>query len=651
MRHKFCLILALAMAPPLLADDDIGSGIVIPNEHGINGFAPDWDADDFDLAAYLNGLHPDANLWYQHVQTLSNPWMGGRQPGTPGDELAAQYISWYFDRAGLEPAFEDGWRQPFEFTLGRALPDVRAAAISIDAANVRAAAMFIDAAKFARGEDFGVLANCGTASASLPLSFAGYGIDAGPEGYTSFAEDDDLSGRAVLLLRYEPLDEDGQSQWSESDFSPHSGIREKFRALLDRGAAAILLVNPVDAVDGRSGLETIASTAGFRPDLSIPALHLSQEAASHLLAHASNGTASLEDLQQDANEGIAGVRHFDDAAAITIETDVAAPSFNTQNIAGLLPGTGELADEWVVVGGHYDHIGHGYTGSRAPGDDRVHPGADDNASGVGTILILADRLAQSAASDERPRRSVMFITFSGEEAGLHGSRHFIDNPTIDLDKTNFMLNLDMMGRLRGDTVALTGTGTAEEFDEMLPRLVEPTDLTVSTTASGLGPSDHSNFYRQDIPVLFFFTGIHDDYHTPEDVSWRVNPEGTLKIIDLCEVILDEATHKPEPFTFTSSTAGTAARETGSKVRLGIMPSYTAGDVSGVLIDGVTEGTSAHEAGILEGDIITAWNGEHIEGGSDLMKHLRAHKPGDEVTITVTRGDESLDLAVTLKGRK
>lgn len=638
MRCTFCIVLSLAMAPTLHASEDVGGGIVIPNEHGINGFAPEWDEDDFNLAAYLDGLHPDANLWYQHVQTLSNPWMGGRQPGTPGDELAAQYISWYFDRAGLEPAFEGGWRQPFEFSLGHAMPEVHAAALQVGEQDLL------------RGTDFGVLGNCGTMAASLPLSFAGYGIDAGPEGYTSFAEDDDLSGRAVLLLRYEPLDEDGKSQWSEDDFSPHSGIRDKFEALLDRGAAAILLVNPIDAVDGRGGIETVASTAGFRPDLDIPALHLSHEAANRLLAHASNGTASLRDLQEDANEGIAGVRHFDDEAIFAIETDVAEPHFNTQNIAGVLPGAGELAREWVVVGGHYDHIGHGYTGSRAPGDDRVHPGADDNASGVGTILILADRLAETAASDEQPRRSVMFITFSGEEAGLHGSRHFVNNPSIDLDATNLMLNLDMMGRIRGDTVALTGTGTAEEFDEMLPRLVEPTGLTVSTTPSGLGPSDHSNFYRQDIPVLFFFTGIHDDYHTPKDVSWRVNPEGTLKIIDLCEVILDEATHKPEPFTFATATAGTAARNTGSKVRLGVMPSYSTADEPGVLIDGVTEGTSAHDAGIQTGDIITAWDGEHIEGGSDLMKHLRSHKPGDEVTITVTRDGESLDLPVTLKGR-
>jgi aminopeptidase YwaD len=640
MRSTCYLIVSLFICVPLAAAPPVGGGKVIPNEGGINGFAPEWNENDFDLAGYLEGVGPDANLWFQHVQTLSNQWMEGRQPGTPGDELAARYITWYFNRAGLEPAFEGSWRQPFSFTLGRTMPEVHSASLSAASHEL------------VHGEDFGVLANSGSLpTTSLPLSFVGYGIEDGPEGYTSFAEGDDLTGRAVLLLRYEPLDEDGRSQWAEDGFSPHSGIQDKFSALTDRGAAAILMVNPLDAADGRDGIESVASTAGFRPKLDIPALHISAKTATTLLHAASNGTTSLRDLQQDADEGLRGAHHFDNAAMVTIATDVSMPTFDTQNVAGVLPGTGDLANEWVIVGGHYDHIGHGYTGSRAPGDTRVHPGADDNASGVGTILILADRLAASAKDDDRDRRSIMFITFSGEEAGLHGSQHFVDNPTMDLSQTNLMLNLDMMGRLRNDTVALTGTGTAVEFDEMLPRIVEPSGLTVSTIPSGLGPSDHSNFYRKNIPVLFFFTGLHTDYHTPEDVGWRVNPEGTLKIINLCETLLDEATHTPDRYTFATATAGTAARQNGSKVRLGIMPSYSTANDPGVLIDGVTEGTSAHEAGIQIGDIITNWNGEHIENGSDLMKHLKNHKPGDVVTITVTRDGEPVDLPVTLKGRK
>jgi hypothetical protein len=633
------VVLALITVHAPAVGDSPGGGVVIPNEDGINGFRPDWDPNEFNLAAYLDDLHPDAALWYQHVQTLANPWLGGRQPGTRGDELAAEYITWYFNRAGLTPAFEDengpSWRQGFEFTLGQSTPTVTAAELRSGRVS------------FEHGVDFQVLAPSATADVRLPLSVAGFGIESGPDGFSSFARGDDLTGRAVLLLRYEPLDEEGKSQWSGSGFSPHAAMRKKLRALTDRGAAAVLLVNPRGA--GRTELESTRSSSGFGRQQAIPVLHISADTADALLASASSGSVDLAQVQQSANEP-ESVQHFPSWRKIDIATALETPAYNTWNVAGVLPGSGDLAEQWVVVGGHYDHLGHGYTGSRAPGDDRVHPGADDNASGVGTILILVDRLAKAAAEDDRDRRSVLFAAFSGEEAGLHGSASFVEHPPIDLSQTSLMLNLDMMGRLRGGTVALTGTGTAEEFDEMLPRLVEPTGLTVKTTASGLGPSDHSNFYRADVPVLFFFTGLHDDYHTPEDVSWRVNPEGTLRIIDLCEDILDEATHRDEMFTFQLSTQGTAARDTGATVRLGIMPSYSTGDKSGVLIDGVTEGTSAHDAGLLEGDVITAWDGKEVDGGADLMKHLRSHQPGDVVTITVVRDGKPMDVPVTLKGR-
>lgn len=634
------LALILVHIPSLAAPP--GGGVVVPNSDGIDGFRPDWDPNDFDLAAYLDSLHPDAALWYQHVQTLSNPWLGGRQPGTRGDELAAEYITWYYNRAGLIPGFDgpDGphWRQGFEFTVGRTVPTVTTSKLKLGRKT------------FEHGVDFQVLAPSGTADVRLPLSVAGFGIEDGPDGFTSFGEDDDLTGRAVLLLRYEPLDEDGNSQWADNRFSPHAAMRTKIRSLTDRGAAAVILVNPRDASGSRPALESPRSSTGFGSTQGIPFIHVTAETADALLASASGEQTDLAEIQQTANE-TGSVRHFPPWRKVEIATAVETPGYSTWNIAGVLPGTGALADEWVVVGGHYDHIGHGYTGSRAPGDDRVHPGADDNASGVGTILILVDRLSKAAAEDDRDRRSVLFAAFSGEEAGLHGSASFIEDPPIDLDQISLMLNLDMMGRLRGGTVALTGTGTAEEFDEMLPRLVEPTGLTVKTTPSGLGPSDHSNFYRADVPVLFFFTGLHDDYHTPEDVSWRVNPEGTLRIIDLCEVILDEATHRDEMFTFKSATRGTASRDNGSDVRLGIMPSYSTADEPGVLIDAVTEGTSAHDAGLRQGDVITAWDAEEVEGGADLMKHLRNHKPGDEVTITVTRDGKSVDVPVLLKGRK
>ncbi|MCP4839282.1 MAG: M28 family peptidase [Planctomycetes bacterium] len=642
VRISVLLCVLAAVSFPIHADD-IGGGEVVPNREGITGFSPEWDESEFDLAGYFDGLDPDAAVWYQHVQTLANPWFGGRRPGSHGDDMTAEYIVWNLKETGLEPAFinEDGqasWRQPFSFTLQNTPPEVRIAALSVDGKTLQ------------RGEDFGVLANSGSGELNSPLSFAGYGIESGRDGYTSFDEGDDLTGRAVLLLRYEPLDAEGDSLWSPGDFSRHSGIRSKVQSLSDRGAAAILLVNP-ETIHGSTGLETVESSLGFGSSVEAPILHLSPETAEHFVWHCSNGKTTLEDLQAAANtldtpEG--DVVHFGEERTITISTDIAPHAYNTWNVAGILPGQGSLKDEWVVLGGHYDHLGHGYTGSRSPEDHRVHPGADDNASGVGSLLVLADRLTEAAESDDAPRRSAIVAFFGGEEAGLHGSHHFVSQPPIDLSRTNLMLNLDMMGRLRGGTVALTGSGTAAEFDELLPRLVEPTGLIVKTTPSGLGPSDHSNFYREDVPVLFFFTGIHDDYHTPRDIASRVNPEGTVRIIDLCERILDETLHSESPLTFAEATAGTPGRQSGSRVRLGVMPSYTTADEPGVLIDGVSEGTSAYEAGLKEGDIIVAWNGETIDGGADLMKHLRSHEPGDQVTITIERDGEPLDLPVTLK---
>ena len=645
MRTQFCWALLVLLTTAVVTADDIGGGTVIPNTEGINGFQPEWDPQEFNLAAYLDALPPDAVRWYQHVQTLSNPWLEGRRPGTPGDELTVAYMIWWFKQAGLEPAFTNAagdaaWRQPFNFTLPGAVPDVLLAEASVSDRSLE------------RGQDFEVLANSGSAEVSAPVTFIGYGIEEGPDGYTSFAADDRLDGRAALMLRYEPLTPDGKSRWSDEGFSRHATMRRKMRAAEDRGAAMIVLINPPNAADGRTDLESPRTSAGFGRPLDVPVIHVTPEVADRLIHAASGGGASLEQLKQTADDidTAQRVTHLGESAVLQASTALEASDYDTWNVAGVLPGAGDLADEWVVVGGHYDHLGHGYTGSRTPGDTRVHPGADDNASGIGTVLVLAERMAEVATEDTAPRRSLLFVGFSGEEAGLHGSSHFVANPPVDLDKTNLMLNLDMMGRIAGGTVALTGTGTAVEFDEMLPRLVEPTGLTVKTTASGLGPSDHSNFYRQDVPVLFFFTGIHDDYHTPADVAWRVNPEGTARVIDLCVDILDEAAHRTEPFTFAQSTSDTAPRRTGSRVRLGVMPSYTEVDQPGVLLDGVSEGTSAADAGLKAGDIIIAWDGEPIEGGADLMKHLRSAKPGDVVTIRILRDETPQDLPVTLKGR-
>lgn len=620
-----------------------------------DGFAPEGSSGEVvDLPAYMDSIGTDATEWYQHVQTLANPWFEGRQPGTPGGRRTAEYIAWYLDQAGCRPIFEtasdpvrmgmwsndpDGpsWYQPFEFNPRRS------------SRSLTDASMILGDVAVGTGKGFNVLGNSGSGSATAPITFVGYAIEDGPEGYSSFGESDDLTGRIALLLRYEPLDEDGNSQWSEQDFSEHHGLEPKFNALIERGAAGIILVNPPGATDGRSGLESFRRTRRLRPTMDIPTVHAHGDAIDLFLKHADEQGRTIAQLRALADSGSSTAIDFKEDHLATLTTSIDTGMYDAQNVAAVHEGRGALADQWVVIGGHFDHLGHGYLGSRAPRSTETHYGADDNASGTGAILQLAKRLALND-DGEGDRRSILFIGFDAEEAGLYGSDYFLEHCPLEHDSITAMLNMDMMGRLRDNQVSVTGTGTAVEFEEMLPRVVEPTGLIIRATPGGMGPSDHSNFYKRDIPVLFFYTGDHDDYHTPRDLAWTVNPEGTARIIDLAGTLAEEIARRPEPLTFQTATGTGTARRTGAKVRLGIMPNYTSDLDTGVLVDGVSDGTSAMDAGIVTGDILLRWNDIDLTDGSVLMQQLVQHQPGDVINIRVRRGNKDIDLPVTLKAR-
>lgn len=646
-RSICCIIITLFISIPIAAQESSGR---IEIAEGIRSFSPEGGSgESVYLPLHMDSLDPAAVHWYQHVHTLANPWFEGRQPGTRGGRLAAEYMSWHFDHVGLEPAFDvdpvndpglreahgiEGrtWYQPFEFNPGRSNRRLIDSSV-----NIRDDAL--------EDDDYNVLGNSGNGTASGPITFVGYGIEEGPDGYSSFKDDTDLSGRIAVILRYEPLDEDGRSQWSDDgSFSEYSGIDRKLQALVDRGAAGIILVNPRNAAAGRRGLESFRYTRRFRPMLDVPAVHMDQDTADTLLKTADRRGRGLDRLQSLADSGRIKTVDGRDGVMVTLDNEISRPELAAQNVAAVLPGSGELADEWIVIGGHYDHLGNGYVGSRSNSNE-IHYGADDNASGTGAVLVLADRLSRFETDEDR--RSIIFIGFDAEEAGLHGSKWFLDNCPIDPESINCMINMDMMGRLRDNTVSISGTGTAVEFDEVLPRYVEPSGLVARASPGGLGPSDHSNFYQRDIPVLFFFTGDHDDYHTPRDHAWLVNPEGAARIIDLAGDLVEEFAVTPK-LTFQESTSGGRARRTGARVRLGIMPSYTADIPTGVFIDGVSDGTSAADAGLQRGDVILKWDGDAIPDGSKLMQKIMSHAPGDTPVLRIKRGDEEMDVPVKLK---
>lgn len=644
------LLLALAAGcateRPHARDHDAGR--IVADTGGPLLFAPGdergyaGDPADLDLAGFFAAAGSDVQHWTQHVQVLSDPWFEGRAGGTPGFERATEYVAFHFDRAGLRPAFAgDAWTQPFGYP-SREVERTYA----LDGAELA-----IDGRARVAGRDFVVLAQSQGATVEGPAVFVGYGIAEGPDGYTSFDDGASLDGAVALLLRWEPLDDEGGSRWAERRFSPRARMAEKLRAVRDRGAAAIVVVAPPDVRDGDPTLPDLDASSAFGGGIGVPVVQATPAVAEAILG------GDLADWRRRADAGAVGLAPL--GTRLRVGGDVVVETLRAEwpsaNVAGVLPGRGALADEWIVVGGHYDHLGHGRPGSRdAAPEGKLHPGADDNASGTASVILLARRLAERAASGSGPRRSILFVAFGAEEAGLHGSAHLVAESPIPLEATTLMVNLDMVGRLRDETVMLGGTGTAAEFDALLPPLVAASGLTVRATPGGMGPSDHASFYRAGIPVLFFFTGLHDDYHMPSDEGWTVNPVGGVRIVDLAESVIDAVARRSAALTprrddSRPAPSGDGPR-TGASVRFGIMPDYAADLDTGVAVAGVSEGTSAADAGLRAGDVLLTWNGEELTGGQSLANVLREAAPGDVVRVEVRRDGRTLLLDVTLKAR-
>lgn len=544
-------LFALAKA----TDDTVGGdGQVVEGPSNIRQFRPveergEFDAATVNLGSVFEELGADAARWYLHVQTLANPFFEGRAPGTDGIERAASYIEFYFRQAGLEPAFprasgdnDDPWvsyRQPFDLEL-------RGKPVTVELAEALIGDRPMD-----RGKDFVALGVSGSGEATASVTFVGYGIEDGPDGYSSFDKDTDLTGRIAILLRHEPLADDGFSQWSERGFSRHAGLLAKLQTVADRGAAGIIVVTPSGAGGADNGLMPLErSTIGS--SLRIPVVQMTPKAINRVLYKVDRRKRMLRELTDLANNGEATTIDMSGRSQVTLRTKIRRAARPTANIGGVLRGSGRLADEWLVIGAHYDHVGYGYTGARRNNKGQVHPGADDNASGTAALLVLADRLKRRYAADRRTdRRSILFIAFSAEEAGLVGSRHYVEHATVDPDDMFAMVNMDMVGRLRSGELSISGTGTAEEFNELLTPHVRASGLTVAFTPSGMGPSDHANFARAEVPVLFMFTGLHDAYHTPADQAHTVNPRGAVRVIDLADSIVEDLAKRKESLTFIS----------------------------------------------------------------------------------------------------
>lgn len=626
---------------------------------------------DVDMPAILASLDPDVRAYMAHITTLANPFFEGRAPGTKGNRFAAEYIEFWFRHFGLQPAFPEydsegnavgdgahwvSYRQPFDMPGGME-------AITQQLAFADTNGTRTDLEPLREFTALGV----GEGEVSGPLSFVGYGIAGGPDGQDHFG-DIDLTGRIALLLNWEPSDASGRSKWNggREGWSERANLQTKLLETARRGAVGIILVNPPDTRDGRTHELLAASESSWRR-VGVPVVHLSIPAADRLLSRI--GARSLSAHRQAADADDFKATHYGDQTTATIKVELRRTQNPTDNVGGVLRGHGDLKDQWIIIGAHYDHVGYGYFGSLSGRSavGTIHPGADDNGSGTSAVLVLAQRLGDAYAKlpPDASARSILFMTFSAEESGLNGSRHYTRKPTLTADQVNIMLNLDMVGRLRHNSVEVSGIGSAVGLADLVKPAFDASGMRVVSQESGSGPSDHASFNAVGIPVLFFFTGLHEQYHRPADVASLINPVGAVKIVRLAHELAMQFATMPEKLEFQRTGGGfrldmldqppgegdAAAQEPAqpmarSRVRLGIQPNYNA-ETTGVLLDGVTEGTPAAAAGLKAGDLILSWNGAPVTDIRALMTELAKHQPGDKITLGVKRSGEMIKVEVTL----
>ncbi len=551
-----------------------------------------------DAASLTRGL--DGVL--AHVRFLADDRLEGRSVGSTGEHCAGDYLASQFEALGLTPAGSQGsFFQTFPIRKGAELgPQNR---------------LSVKGRAYATGAEWVPTGFSASASLDRELIYGGHLLSSPGNPEDEFARID-ISDKIVVV------------EWGDPDDPHGTGLRgdPHFKATVaaGRGAAGILLLAP-------TGMELPTPVDEMRAALAIPVAIVSGAAAAVL------------------REALIG------GASASLRTDVRATSAEARNVVALLPGANPvLRNEYVIIGAHYDHLGYGGEGSLAPGETAVHNGADDNASGTAAVLEIARRLAAGPGLD----RSVLFIAFTGEERGLWGSAFFVRQPTVDLEEAVAMLNLDMVGRVVEDGLTVLGVGTAAEWNEIVDgangQLSVP--FRIGKSPDGYGPSDHSSFYGEGIPVLHFLSNLHEDYHRPSDDWEKINIDGLERVSELTARIAARlATGGADAVALTPirqappSPAGPAQSSSSSGgygPYLGTVPDMTPRDF-GLRLTGVRDGSPAAAAGLRPGDVVVEFDGKPVTDIYAYTYALQAKSPGDEVIIVVERDGERLSLTATL----
>ncbi len=504
-----------------------------------------------------------------------------------------------------------------------------------------------------QGTDFQVSGLSGAGAVKAPIVFVGYGATAKKIDYDDYAGLD-VKGKIVLALRHTPRWANAAMPFDGPRKDQHAGLQTKHDLATAHGAAAFILVNDTtEAAKGDALLPFAYLSRGRSFNLpsagpgkaELPSIQMRRTLADVLLT-SMLGTPLLE-VEQAIDRDLKPRSTPLAGWTATLAVKTKRPRVTVKNIVGVLEGSGPLAKETIVIGAHYDHVGYGGpgSGSRSPNVNAIHHGADDNGSGTTSLMELARRFG---AMKNRQGRRLVFIAFSAEESGLLGSRYYCDRqPLVPLKDTVAMVNLDMVGRLRADKtsgkdkVLIEGSGTAKGFNAMLDKLNPGFQL--SKKAGGNGPSDHNSFYNRKIPVVFLWTGYHEDYHKPSDTSDKINVAGMDSIAGYATKIIEQLAHDPQrpEYVAVKSTFSPGA---GAIPRLGFMPDYDE-DKPGVLVAGVSAGGPADKGGMKAGDLIVAVAGRPVNGMNAYMAVIRQQSRGQPLELTVLRKGQKMTLKV------
>mgnify|MGYP001166898617 FL=1 len=558
-----------------------------------------------------------------HIRFLSSENKKGRYPGSRESKDIISYLIKEFKSYGVKPIIENAsFVQPFEIKSDIELGKLNYMIVNDDSLKIR--------------EDYIPLWFSGNRTVSGSCVFAGYGMEINEESIQwNDYNNIDVNNKWVIVFRKSPEPEN-----VHSPFTKYSSFHKKMLLARDKGAIGIIYISQIDDTE----LFPLEYASGYTND-GIPAIHISNKTANTIFKPLG---WTQEKIQETISRSMETINFEIPNKKIRASVKLNIKKDRAANVVGVIKsGNRKYRDEYIAIGAHFDHLGQGGKGSGSRQQDllEVHPGADDNASGVSGLLEVAQKIASQKS---KLKRSILLIGFDAEEMGLLGSKRFIENSPIPIENIVTMINLDMIGRMKESTFTVGGVGTSPNFLNILDSLSHGRDIKLKTTSPGFGPSDHASFYTKDIPVLFFFTGLHTDYHTPKDTWKLINVKGEKKILDFLHdfvIHLSKQSKRPR-FTEAGPKTGQMSRNVQFKITLGVLPSYGSTKI-GLEIDGISKKNGpAANAGIKKGDVIKSIDGKTIKDIYEYMDRLSKLEIGTTVPITIERGGKILTLSIS-----